>query len=228
MNLLLGTTVRIVSYALFSFFSATNILPTYAETPSLLSTNLFFLLAGHPDFVHIGDKVAQAIGGRSNDDGSGVHDASVVVIGHGNVALDCARILVKGRKGLFDTDLVSSAMDILGDGVADVSIVGRRGHVQGAFTIKEVRELVKLEEQGFGVSFVIQTEELDMGETDSSLLELAAPAGRPKKRINKLLREAASKGKFCDNGLTVDRKQVLKIVNTFLSSLSVFLGKSAE
>jgi len=117
-------------------------------------------------------------------------------------------------------------MDILGDGVADVSIVGRRGHVQGAFTIKEVRELVKLEEQGFGVSFVIQTEELDMGETDSSLLELAAPAGRPKKRINKLLREAASKGKFCDNGLMVDTmKQVLKIVNTFCPRFRYFWAK---
>jgi len=61
----------------------------------------------------------------------------VVVIGQGNVALDCARILSKGAKGLVNTDIASRALSVIGnDGVHLVTVVGRRGHVQGAFTIK--------------------------------------------------------------------------------------------
>jgi adrenodoxin-NADP+ reductase len=84
---------------------------------------------GHPDFVHIGQAVADALGDNPET-------ANVVVIGQGNVALDCARILVKGASGLFDTDIASHTLPILKDGVKCTSIVGRRGHIQGAFTIK--------------------------------------------------------------------------------------------
>jgi adrenodoxin-NADP+ reductase len=82
----------------------------------------------------------------------------------------------------------------LGEGVSHVSVVGRRGHVQGAFTIKELRELKKLKEQGFGASFVVREEELEMGTTAASLEELAGPGGRPKGRMDKLLRSAAANG----------------------------------
>ncbi|KAL7574235.1 hypothetical protein ACA910_012491 [Epithemia clementina (nom. ined.)] len=152
---------------------------------------------GHPDFVHIGEKVQAALGGPIDEDK--VRDGvSVVVVGHGNVALDCARVLAKGGKGLYDTDIASHVLQVLGNGVAHVSIVGRRGHIQGAFTIKEVRELVNLQEEGFAVSFVVREEELDMGATKDSLEELESAAGRPKQRINKLLRSAAAK-KLDDN-----------------------------
>src|SRR3569832_2907286 len=96
-------------------------------------------IVGHPDYAHIGEQVADALrvsNIESNDDT--IRQASVAVLGHGNVALDCARILAKGGKALFDTDLSSHSLPILGEGVAHVSIVGRRGHVQAAFTIKEV------------------------------------------------------------------------------------------
>ena len=86
---------------------------------------------GHPHFEHIGEKVAQALGGSAAGDKS-----EVVVIGQGNVALDCARILGKGSKGLRDTDIASRALPVIGGGVPIVTVVGRRGHVQGAFTIK--------------------------------------------------------------------------------------------
>ena len=120
----------------------------------------------------------------------------VVVVGQGNVALDCARILAKGSKGLYDTDLASHALNVLGDGVSNISIIGRRGHVQGAFTIKELRELVKLEEEGHAAAFVIRNDELDLGLTDASNDELTGPQGRPRSRINTLLREAANTGKL--------------------------------
>jgi hypothetical protein len=117
-----------------------------------------------------------------------------VVIGQGNVALDCARILAKGGVGLYDTDLASHALSVLGGGVHCVTIVGRRGHVQGAFTIKELRELTKMNDEGYRTAFVVRSDELDMGAaTDASVQELnSSVSGRPKKRIDALLREAAA------------------------------------
>jgi hypothetical protein len=125
---------------------------------------------------------------------SGVRDASVVVIGHGNVALDCARVLAKACPGLYDTDLAARALPVLGDGVARISIVGRRGHVQGAFTIKELRELINLQAEGHDTSFIVRADELDQGMTPASQQELNGPHGRPRVRIDKLLREAAARG----------------------------------
>jgi adrenodoxin-NADP+ reductase len=139
---------------------------------------------GHPDFVHIGQRVAAALG--PNPEG-----ASVCVVGQGNVALDCARILAKGTQGLYDTDIASHALSVLCDGVGSVSIVGRRGHVQGAFTIKELRELAKLKKEGYDASFLVREDELDLGATPASVEELNGPGGRPRVRIDKLLREAS-------------------------------------
>jgi hypothetical protein len=48
----------------------------------LLSSYIYFM-PGHPDFVHIGDQIAELL--------SSPEESQVVVIGQGNVALDCAR-----------------------------------------------------------------------------------------------------------------------------------------
>lgn len=156
---------------------------------------------GHPDFVHIGKVVADALGNPGS--------ASVVVVGQGNVALDCARILAKGATGLVDTDIASYVFPLLQDGVKRTTIVGRRGHIQGAFTIKELRELTKLDAEGHRASFVVREEELDMGATPSSLEELNAKGARPKVRIDKLLREAATKPVSTDNTKEVDLRFLL-------------------
>jgi len=148
--------------------------------------------AGHPGYDYIGEKVSKAL---NVTDDKGVRDASVVVVGQGNVALDCARVLAKASPGLYDTDLAARALPVLGDGVSKISIVGRRGHIQGAFTIKEIRELVKLEEEGHKTSFIVRVDELDRGATSASQSELKGPQGRPKTRIDKLLRKAAATGK---------------------------------
>jgi adrenodoxin-NADP+ reductase len=142
---------------------------------------------GHPDFVHIGAKVQEALSFCDGD------SSSIVVIGQGNVALDCARILAKSRAALEDTDIASHALPVLDSGGNDrsIHIVGRRGHVQGAFAVKELRELTKL--QDCGADFVVRQEELEMGSTPASLEELQARDGRPKVRIDKLLQETASK-----------------------------------
>lgn len=73
-----------------------------------------------------------------------------VVIGHGNVALDVARILLEDVDVLRKTDITSHALEKLSrNRIKRVHVVGRRGPVQGAFTIKEVRELMKLPHVAF-------------------------------------------------------------------------------
>lgn len=139
---------------------------------------------GHPDHVGLGNVLQDVLSPNKPK-------KNVVVIGQGNVALDCARILAKGGENMVDTDIASHAIPVLENGVNRVTVIGRRGHIQGAFTIKELRELVKLEEEGYGASFEIREEEIDDGLTPTSLKELNGPRGRAKQRIDKLLRDAS-------------------------------------
>jgi len=69
----------------------------------------------------------------------------VVVVGNGNVAIDCARILAKTVAELQDSDIVNHALDPLSrSAVKRVHILGRRGPHQASFTLKEVGELGEL------------------------------------------------------------------------------------
>ena len=55
------------------------------------------------------------------------------VCGIGNVALDCARVLLRGASGLAKTDVAGHALDALSrsaGGVQEVHLVARRGPVQ--------------------------------------------------------------------------------------------------
>ncbi|KAG6019153.1 hypothetical protein E4U19_006920 [Claviceps sp. Clav32 group G5] len=73
-----------------------------------------------------------------------------VVIGHGNVALDVARILLEDVDVLRKTDIAAHALEILSrNRIKRVHVVGRRGPIQSAFTIKEVRELMRLPHVSF-------------------------------------------------------------------------------
>ncbi|ORX67527.1 FAD/NAD(P)-binding domain-containing protein [Linderina pennispora] len=70
---------------------------------------------------------------------------TVVVIGHGNVALDCARILLTDPEVLAQTDITYNALEALRkSSVTNVVMVGRRGPLQASFTIKELREMTKI------------------------------------------------------------------------------------
>ena len=65
----------------------------------------------------------------------------VVIVGQGNVAIDCARILAKTVDELKATDIAEHALAALSRSkVKRVHVIGRRGHVQAAFTMKELRE----------------------------------------------------------------------------------------
>ncbi|WP_417517364.1 FAD-dependent oxidoreductase [Minwuia sp.] len=91
---------------------------------------------GHPDFTDLAPDLDI--------------DAAVV-IGNGNVALDCARLLVRTENEMKASDIADHAGEaIYGSGVKDVYILGRRGPVQASFSIAEMREMGELE-QGISV-----------------------------------------------------------------------------
>lgn len=66
----------------------------------------------------------------------------VAIIGNGNVAIDCARILAKTVEELTTSDIAQHSIAALEQSaVRDVHIVGRRGPHQASFTTKEAGEL---------------------------------------------------------------------------------------
>src|SRR5690348_3907125 len=72
--------------------------------------------------------------------------ANAVVVGNGNVALDCARILSKTRHEFEGSDIVGHALDALDkSAIRTITILGRRGPHQIAMTPKELGELGHLE-----------------------------------------------------------------------------------
>jgi ferredoxin--NADP+ reductase len=86
---------------------------------------------GHPDFADLDPPLG------------GTHAA---VIGNGNVALDCARILSKTRAEFGGSDIVRHALDALdASAIRTVTILGRRGPHQIAMTPKELGELGHLD-----------------------------------------------------------------------------------
>jgi ferredoxin--NADP+ reductase len=86
---------------------------------------------GHPEFADLDPPLG------------GSHAA---VIGNGNVALDCARILSKTRAEFDGSDIVGHALEALdSSAIRTVTILGRRGPHQIAMTPKELGELGHLE-----------------------------------------------------------------------------------
>ncbi|WP_236977339.1 MULTISPECIES: FAD-dependent oxidoreductase [Mycobacterium] len=81
-----------------------------------------------------------------------------VVIGNGNVALDVARVLLKGSEQLGQTDIAQHALDSLSDSaVREVQIIGRRAPRDAAFSVGEFLALGQLP----GVDVVIDSDDLE-------------------------------------------------------------------
>lgn len=73
---------------------------------------------------------------------------TVCIVGQGNVALDCARLLSKPAN-LEKTDITNYAQRLITDSrIKKIYLIGRRGPVQVSFTIKELRELINLNSAG--------------------------------------------------------------------------------
>ncbi|HUP68006.1 MAG TPA: FAD-dependent oxidoreductase [Sphingomicrobium sp.] len=106
---------------------------------------------GHPDFADLDPPL------------SGTHAA---VIGNGNVALDCARILSKTRGEFHGSDIVGHALDALdASAIRTVTILGRRGPHQIAMTPKELGELGHLE----AASPIVESADFPPVEADDAL-----------------------------------------------------------
>jgi adrenodoxin-NADP+ reductase len=87
---------------------------------------------GHPDFTELDPDL---------------EIESAVVVGNGNVALDCARLLVRTKNEMKVSDIADQAGEaIYQSPVKDVYILGRRGPVQASFSIAEMREMGELEQ----------------------------------------------------------------------------------
>lgn len=104
---------------------------------------------------------------------------SVSIIGQGNVAVDVARILLSPIDALRKTDITERALNALAESsIRSVNLIGRRGPLQAAFTIKELREMLKLP----GVQTSWRANDFD-GIDEEYVKSLA----RPKKRITELM-----------------------------------------
>jgi len=131
---------------------------------------------GHPEYAQ-DEKLTTMLSDILSQPG-----VQAAVLGQGNVALDCARVLAKQPADLASSDICEHALEVLRQSqLTTMSVVGRRGHGQAAFTIKEVRELSRIP----GATLVVHPEEVARGLTPFTVAELAQ--SRPRKRLADLV-----------------------------------------
>ena len=71
---------------------------------------------------------------------------AVAVVGNGNVAIDCVRVLAKTPAEMAKSDLCRHAAEVIAKApIEDIYLIGRRGPVQASFTPVELAELGGLE-----------------------------------------------------------------------------------
>lgn len=107
--------------------------------------------------------------------------SNVVIVGNGNVALDCARVLSTASSGsLRISDIPDDRLAILEKAIVkDIKVLGRRGPENVSFTIKELREQFKIEEWD---------SKLEVSEEDQKkLIESLPKLERKKKRLTEVL-----------------------------------------
>lgn len=109
---------------------------------------------------------------------------TAVIFGQGNVAIDIARILLSPIDELAKTDITANALAALAESnVKRVHIVGRRGAGDVAFTIKEARELSRLQD------CYAHIDPTDVAFTDEE--QAYIDSERPRKRLTALLQKIA-------------------------------------
>lgn len=157
---------------------------------SITATDFVGWYNGHPDFTRL--------------DLSLDHD-SAVVIGHGNVAIDVARILLSDHARLAKTDIADHALEALRRSrVRRVHMVGRRGPIQASFTTAELRELLGMPD----VRIVVDREALRLDEQEHAFLEL--PINAAIKRNVDVINAAAARD--------CSREKAKELHLTFLAS----------
>ena len=140
---------------------------------SWAATELVAWYNGHPDYQHLDFDLASA--------------ERVVVVGNGNVALDVARMLALTEEELAPTDATDESIEaIMGSGIREVVILGRRGPVQASWTSTELHEMGDLA----GADIVVDPAELELDPASEAEL---AEASNIVKRNMEILREFAAR-----------------------------------
>jgi ferredoxin--NADP+ reductase len=126
---------------------------------------------GHPDFQHL---VFDLSGERA------------VVIGNGNVAVDVVRMLALAPSEIEPTDTTHEAIAaILGSGLKEIVMLGRRGPAQAAFTTPELKELGELAD----ADVIVDPADLELDPASEAALERDTNA----RRNVEVLREYAAR-----------------------------------
>jgi ferredoxin--NADP+ reductase len=125
----------------------------------------------------------------------------VVVVGNGNVAIDCARMLALTDEELQPTDTTDEATAAINEaGIREILMLGRRGPVQAAFTPPELKELGELA----GADVIVDPADLELDPASAHALEedrerarrnydllqefaAHAPDGRPRRIVLRFL-----------------------------------------
>jgi ferredoxin--NADP+ reductase len=127
---------------------------------------------GHPDFQQLEFDLS--------------HERAIVV-GNGNVAIDCARMLALTAAELASTDTIQPAIDaIVGSAIREIVMLGRRGPVQAAFTPPELQELGELA----GADVIVDPADLELDAASARALEHDRERAR---RNYELLQEFAAR-----------------------------------
>lgn len=136
---------------------------------------------------------------------------NVVVVGNGNVAMDVARVLMLPPDELSATDIGGHALRALSQNkVRQVTILGRRGPAQAAFTYRELKELADRDD----IDVVVDP--ADMVLDPHSLHDTEQAPDRGRDQVLDLLRELSERP---------SRGHDRRIVFRFLVSPVEILGK---
>jgi ferredoxin/flavodoxin---NADP+ reductase len=113
----------------------------------------------------------------------------VVVVGNGNVAIDCARMLALSAGELRTTDCADHAIDALtSDAVKEIVILGRRGPAQASFTNPELLELGELEQ----ADVIVDPADVELDEASQAWLD-SDDADKTSRENVRILREYAGR-----------------------------------
>ena len=136
-----------------------------------------------------------------------------VVVGVGNVAMDVARILCRTPEELAQTDIAGYALEALRESrVREVVVLGRRGPVQAAFTLPEVKELGEMADAD------VEARADEVALDPLSEAELAAAADRSEAKKVEILQSYAARP-------AAGRRR--RIVLRFLVSPTALVGDDA-
>ena len=138
----------------------------------------------------------------------------VAIVGVGNVAVDVARILCRTPEELAKTDIADYALQALRESrVKEVTMLGRRGPAQAAFTNPELRELGQLP----GADLIIRPDEAALDGLSQAALD--GGSDRAAGRKVKMIQEFAGRQ---------PEGKARRLTIRFLISPTALLGNTAD